>query len=90
MEETNGCNSAHHLNAPEDEVTMEEIMVMDKEISKVEARGEAVSPSILLLPSSALVSASAGLRWSLISILPHPHLTQPRESMKMTKQSQTK
>ena len=48
MEETNGCNSAHHLNAPEDDVTMEEIMVMDKEISKVEARGEAVSPSILL------------------------------------------
>ena len=48
MEETNECNSAHHLNVPEDGVTMEESMVMDKEISKVEAREEAVSPSILL------------------------------------------
>ena len=48
VEETNECNFAHNLNVPEDGVTMEESMVMDKEISKVEAREEAVSPSILL------------------------------------------
>ena len=30
-----------------------------------------------VLPSSAPISASAGLRWSLISILPHPHPPPP-------------
>ena len=44
---------------------------------------------MLSLPSSAPVSDSAELSWSLISILPHPTTHPPRESINMVKFSQT-
>ena len=44
---------------------------------------------MLSLPSSAPVSDSAELSWSLISILPHPTTHPPRESTNMVKFSQT-
>ena len=49
MEETDGCNSVNHLKVPEDEVTIGRSMMMNKQISKVETREEAMRPSILLL-----------------------------------------